>query len=100
LLFTVPTLQQIAQSSPSQAPSPNVAGPNLAVRLVGDNNPGEQILVSLGYGYGRDDTNQIGEGYPKAPINPVSQLGLNGNQAGKFGNLTTVMPNFVTRAGT
>ena len=63
-----------------------------------DNNTAEQILVPLGYGYGRNDANQIGEGYPKTPINPVSQLGLNGNQTGKFGNLTTVMPNFVNRA--
>ena len=94
LLLTVPTVQQLA------ATNPDVAGPNLAVRLGVDNNPGEQILVPLGYGYGRDDTNQIGEGYPKTPINPVSQLGLNGNQAGKFGNLTTVLPGFVNRPGT
>src|SRR5437868_7553394 len=72
LLLTVPTVQQLA------ATNPDVAGPNLAVRLGVDNNPGEQILVPLGYSYGRDDTNQIGEGYPKTPINPVSQLGLNG----------------------
>ncbi len=94
LLFTVPTVQQIA------ATSPDVAGPNLAVRLGVDNNPGEQNLVPLGYGYGRDDTAQKGEGYPKTPINPVSQLGLSGNQAGKFGNLTTVLPGFVNRPGT
>lgn len=93
LLFTVPTLQQIA------ATTPDLAGPNLAVRLGVDNNPGEQNLVPLGYGYGRDSANQIGAGYSKAPINPVSQLGLNGNQAGKFGNLTTVMPLFVNRPG-
>jgi len=93
LLLTVPTVQQIA------ATTPDLAGPNLAVRLGVDNNPGEQILVPLGYGYGKDSTNQVGEGYPKAPINPVSQLGLNGNQAGKFGNLTTVMPAFVNRPG-
>ena len=92
LLFTVPTVQQIA------ATTPDLAGPNLAVRLGIDT--AEQILVPLGYGYGRNDATQIGEGYPKAPINPVSQLGLNGNQAGKFGNLTTVMPNFVNRPGT
>src|SRR5437764_9339109 len=87
LLFTVPTVQQIAQTTP------DLAGPNLAARLGIDT--AEQNLVPLGYGYGRNDTNQIGEGYPKTPINPVSQLGLNGNQAGKFGNLTTVMPTFV-----
>jgi len=92
LLFTVPTVQQIA------ATTPDLAGPNLAVRLGIDT--AEQILVPLGYGYGRNDATQIGEGYPKAPINPVSQLGMNGNQAGKFGNLTTVMPNFVNRPGT
>jgi hypothetical protein len=94
LLFTVPTLEQMAPTTP------DVTGPNLAVRLGVDNNPGEQNLVPLGYGYGRDDTNQIGEGYSKTPINPVSQLGLNGNQAGKFGNLSTVMPAFVNRSGT
>ena len=92
LLFTVPTVQQIA------ATTPDLAGPNLAVRLGIDT--AEQILIPLGYGYGRNDATQIGEGYPKAPVNPVSQLGLNGNQAGKFGNLTTVMPNFVNRPGT
>src|SRR5438552_4550602 len=99
LLFTVPTVQQLA------ATTPDVAGPNLAVRLGVDNkwgnNPGgEQNLVPLGYGYGRNDATQVGEGYAKTPINPVSQLGLSGNQAGKFGNLTTVMPNFVNRPGT
>ena len=94
LLFTVPTLWQIP------AVTEDLAGPNLAVRLGVDNNPGEQNLVPLGYGYGRNDANQIGEGYSKTPINPVSQLGLNGNQAGKLGNLTTVMPNFVNRPGT
>ena len=92
LLLTVPTVQQVA------ATTPDLAGPNLAVRLGIDT--AEQILVPLGYGYGRNDATQIGEGYPKAPINPVSQLGMNGNQAGKFGNLTTVMPNFVNRPGT
>src|SRR6266404_3119088 len=97
LLFTVPTVQQIA------ATTPDVAGPNLAVRLGVDNkwgnNPGgEQNLVPLGYGHGTGtdaNGNPIGEGYSRTPINPVSQLGLNGNQAGKLGNLTTVMPNFV-----
>src|SRR5438874_13547626 len=46
LLLTVPTVQQIA------ATTPDLAGPNLAVRLGVDNNPGEQNLVPLGYGYG------------------------------------------------
>ena len=94
LLFTVPTVQQIASTNP------DVAGPNLAVRLGEDNNPGEQNLVPLGYGYGRNDASQLGEGYPKTPINPVSQLGLNGNQVGKLGNLGAVMPGFGNRAGT
>jgi hypothetical protein len=99
LLFTVPTLWQIP------AVTKDVAGPNLAVRLGVDNkwgnNPGgEQNLVPLGYGYGRNDASQLGEGYPKTPINPVSQLGLNGNQVGKLGNLTTVMPGFGNRPGT
>src|SRR5205823_1463060 len=43
LLLTVPTVQQLA------ATNPDVAGPNLAVRLGVDNNPGEQNLVPLGY---------------------------------------------------
>src|SRR5947207_5462313 len=54
LLFTVPTVQQIA------ATTPDLAGPNLAVRLGMDNNPGEQNLVPLGYGYGSEgNTKQI-----------------------------------------
>src|SRR5213596_3246647 len=77
LLFTVPTVQQIA------ATSPDVAGPNLAVRLGVDNSPGEQNLVPLGYGYSRNDATQLGEGYRKTPINPVSQLNLQGNAVGK-----------------
>jgi hypothetical protein len=97
LLLTVPTLQQLAQS-PSPAPSPDVAGPNLAVRLGKDNNPGEQNLVPLGYGYGRSDASQLGEGYPKYPINPVSQFGPNGNHVGAFANTVgAAMPNFVNR---
>ena len=100
LLLTVPTLQQLAQS-PSPAPSPDVAGPNLAVRLGQDNNPGEQNLVPLGYGYGRNDTTHVGEGYPKMPINPVSQFRPNGNQIGQFANLVnTAMPNFQDRTVT
>jgi hypothetical protein len=102
LLLTVPTVQQVAQS-PSPAPSPDVAGRNLAVRLGVDNkwgnNPGgEQNLIPLGYGYGRSDANHLGEGYPKTPINPVSQLGLNGNTVGKFETaVATTMPNFENR---
>src|SRR5438132_5202940 len=97
LLLTVPTLQQLAQS-PSPAPSPDVAGPNLAVRLGADNNPGEQNLVPLGYGYSRNDATQVGEGYRKTPINPVSQLRLNGNAIGPFETaVTTAMPNFENR---
>src|SRR6266446_7203080 len=76
LLFTVPTVQQIA------ATTPDLAGPNLAVRLGIDT--AEQNLIPLGYGYGRNDATQIGEGYPKTPVNPVSQLSPNGNQIGKF----------------
>jgi hypothetical protein len=98
LLLTVPTLQQLAHSSPSPAPSPDVAGPNLAVRLGVDNNPGEQNLVPLGYGYGRNDASQLGEGYPKMPINPVSQFRPNGNAIGQFANIVnTAMPNFQDR---
>ena len=97
LLLTVPTVQQVA------ATNPDVAGPNLAVRLGVDNNPGEQNLTPLGYGYrtGTDGNgNTVGEGYLKTPINPVSQLGLNGNQVGNFGALAAVMPAFANRPGT
>src|SRR5205814_9302916 len=59
LLFTVPTLQQVAQTTP------DLAGPNLAVRLGIDT--AEQNLVPLGYGYGS-------AGNPKLTINPVSNL--------------------------
>jgi hypothetical protein len=92
LLFTVPTVQQLA------ATSPDVAGPNLAVRLGVDNNPGEQNLVPLGYGYGRNDTTHLGEGYPKMAINPVSQFRPQGNQIGQFATIVnTAMPNFQDR---
>jgi hypothetical protein len=92
LLLTVPTVQQIA------ATNPDVAGPNLAVRLGVDNNPGEQNLVPLGYGYGRNDTTQLGEGYAKMPINPVSQFRPQGNQIGQFASIVnTAMPNFQDR---
>jgi hypothetical protein len=92
LLFTVPTLQQLAPTTP------DVTGPNLAVRLGVDNKPGEQNLVPLGYGYSRNDTAHIGEGYPKMPINPVSQLRPNGNQIGQFATIvSTAMPNFQDR---
>jgi hypothetical protein len=92
LLLTVPTVQQIANTTP------DAAGPNLAVRLGVDNSPGEQNLVPLGYGYSKNDATQLGEGYPKTPINPVSQLNLNGNSVGKFETaVTTAMPNFENR---
>lgn len=91
-LLTVPTVQQIA------ATSPDVAGPNLAVRLGVDNNPGEQNLVPLGYGYSRNDTTHVGEGYPKMAINPVSQFRPQGNQIGQFATIvSTAMPNFQDR---
>src|SRR5205823_15090615 len=100
LLFTVPTVQQIA------ATNPDVAGPNLAVRLGVDNkwgnNPGgEQNLIPLGYGYARDDTLGLGEGYSKTPINPVSQLRPQVNAIGKFAaSVTAAMPNFADRTVT
>jgi len=88
LLLTVPTMQQIA------ATNPDVAGPNLAVRLGQDNNPGEQDLVPLGYAYGT-------EGQSKYPINPVSQFGPNGNHVGQFAaTVGNAMPNFHNRTGT
>jgi hypothetical protein len=73
LLFTVPTIQQYAQQvAPTTAAA---VGPNLAVRLGLDNNPGEQNLVPLGYGYGS-------EGASKTNLNPLSQL--RGNIPAKF----------------
>lgn len=90
LLLTVPTVQQLANTTP------DVAGPNLAVRLGVDNkwrnNPGgEQNLVPLGYGYGT-------EGQGKSPINPVSQFRPQGNQIGQFATIvSTAMPNFQDR---
>jgi len=83
LLFTVPTVQQIAQTTP------DLAGPNLAVRLGMDNNPGEQNLVPLGYSYGS-------EGQPKTNLNPLSQL--RGNIPAKFATpLGNALPNFKNR---
>jgi hypothetical protein len=85
LLLTVPTVQQVAGTNP------DVAGPNLAVRLGVDNNPGEQNLVPLGYSYGT-------EGQGKSAINPVSQLRPNGNQIGPFATIVSnAMPNFENR---
>jgi hypothetical protein len=87
LLFTVPTVQQIA------ATTPDLAGPNLAVRLGMDNNPGEQNLVPLGYGYGSG-------GQPKTPLNPISQFS-HGNIGKKFGTpISSAMPAFASRTGT
>src|SRR5437773_4854601 len=84
LLFTVPTVQQIA------ATTPDLAGPNLAVRLGIDT--AEQNLVPLGYGYGS-------EGQPKTNLNPLSQL--HGNTAAKFATpVGTAMPAFANRTAT
>jgi hypothetical protein len=86
LLFTVPTVQQIA------ATTPDLAGPNLAVRLGIDT--AEQNLIPLGYGYGSG-------GQPKTPLNPISQFkkGNNGNK--KFATpISTAMPGFANRTGT
>src|SRR5436190_13011981 len=81
LLFTVPTVQQIA------ATTPDLAGPNLAVRLGIDT--AEQNLVPLGYGYGS-------AGAPKTNLNPLS--GLKGNIPAKFATpLGAALPNFVNR---
>ena len=83
LLLTVPTVQQIA------ATTPDLAGPNLAVRLGIDT--AEQNLVPLGYGYGS-------EGNPKQIINPLSNLGNGNNLANKWARpITAAMPNFVNR---
>src|SRR5947207_13481536 len=84
LLLTVPTVQQIA------ATTPDLAGPNLAVRLGIDT--AEQNLVPLGYGYGS-------EGQPKTNLNPLSQL--HGNTAAKFATpVGTAMPAFANRTAT
>src|SRR5438270_4189251 len=84
LLFTVPTLQQVAQTTP------DLASPNLAVRLGID--PGEQNLIPFGYGYGS-------EGQLKTNLNPISQL--RGNIPGKFGTpLGAALPNFHNRTAT
>src|SRR6266446_4779775 len=81
LLFTVPTVQQIA------ATTPDLAGPNLAVRLGIDT--AEQNLVPLGYGYGS-------AGAAKTNLNPLSQL--RGNIPAKFATpLSAALPNFVNR---
>jgi type II secretory pathway pseudopilin PulG len=81
LLFTVPTVQQIA------ATTPDLAGPNLAVRLGIDT--AEQNLVPFGYGYGS-------AGAPKTNLNPLSQL--RGNIPAKFATpLSAALPNFVNR---
>src|SRR6266567_6321379 len=88
LLFTVPTLQQVAPPPSGQTDSTQ---PNLAVRLGMDNNPGEQNLVPLGYGYGS-------EGNPKQIINPLNNLGNGNNLANKWARpITAAMPNFVNR---
>jgi hypothetical protein len=80
LLFTVPTVQQIAQTTP------DLAGPNLAVRLGTDT---EQNLVPFGYQYGT-------EGQPQTGLNPISQL--RGNIPNKFaGPLGAALPNFKNR---
>jgi hypothetical protein len=80
LLFTVPTMQQIA------ATTPDLAGPNLAVRLGMDK---EQSLVPFGYGYGS-------EGHAKTGLNPISQL--RGNIPAKFATpLGNALPNFQNR---
>src|SRR5438093_1253822 len=81
LLLTVPTVQQIA------ATTPDLAGPNLAVRLGIDT--AEQNLVPLGYGYGS-------AGVAKTNLNPLS--GLKGNIPAKFATpLSAALPNFVNR---
>src|SRR5437773_843196 len=81
LLLTVPTVQQIA------ATTPDLAGPNLAVRLGIDT--AEQNLVPFGYGYGS-------AGVAKTNLNPLS--GLKGNIPAKFATpLSAALPNFVNR---
>src|SRR5207245_7945991 len=81
LLLTVPTVQQIA------ATTPDLAGPNLAVRLGIDT--AEQNLVPFGYGYGS-------AGAAKTNLNPLSQL--RGNIPAKFATpLGAALPNFVNR---
>jgi hypothetical protein len=80
LLFTVPTLQQVAQTTP------DVAGPNLAVRLGVDT--GEQNLVPFGYGY-----------YATATATPTPKTNLNTSlanaQQGK-GNVSNTIGGAIT----
>jgi len=84
LLLTVPTVQQIA------ATTPDLAGPNLAVRLGIDT--AEQNLIPFGYGYGS-------EGQLKTNLNPISQL--RGNIPSKFATpLGAAMPGFQNRTAT
>jgi hypothetical protein len=85
LLFTVPTLPQIA---PPPSGQPDLAQPNLAVRY-GTDTGGEQELVPFGYGYSN-------EGQPKTDLN---QLIANKNVASIASAITTAMPNFNNRAG-
>ena len=85
LLFTVPTLKQVASPAPA-----DVTQPNLAVRL-GVDTGGEQNLVPFGYEYPASV-----EGKPKADlktlINSKDVLGI-------AGAITTALPNFKNRAG-
>ena len=86
LLFTVPTLQQLAQTTP------DVTGPNLAVRLGVDT--AEQNLTPLGYGY-------TGEGSPKSNLSTTlanAQQG-NGNASNTIGGaITGVLQGFNNRS--
>jgi hypothetical protein len=88
LLFTVPTLQQVAQTTP------DVAGPNLAVRLGVDT--AEQNLTPLGYGY-------TGEGQPKSNLSTTLANAQQGNRNSSNtigGAITGALPGFNDRSVT
>lgn len=89
LLFTVPTLQQVAASpAPTPAGQIDATQPNLAARL-GIDSGGEQALVPFGYGYPN-------EGQPKTNLNPL----ITAKDVTSIANaITTALPNFRNRAG-
>ncbi len=87
LLFTVPTLQQVA---PPPAGQLDVTQPNLAVQL-GIDTGGEQNLVPFGYGYPA-----AVEGKAKTDLNSlISAKNVNGIANA----VIAALPNFKNRAG-
>lgn len=87
LLFTVPTLQQVAPPPTGQT---DLSQPNLAVRL-GVDTGGEQNLVPFGYGYPA-----AVEGKPRTDLNSLISTK---NITSLANAITTALPNFKNRAG-